>query len=147
MKRGWIDSLNATLLLFSVWFMEPVMIQQLNGKLKWLVLQACRGSLNDLDVQFDNNEEMKIYVKHFLISYCTGEGTVSYQFNDNGKVYIQSICKQLCKNAEAENYDRCLIKMLQDVGKEVEQSGDDCGKSAYSRPEFHTNIDSYKFRI
>ena len=129
-------------------FLNPLFkIQQLNNKLKWLVVQACRGQLNDEDVQFDNNEENQIYVKHFLISYCTGEGTVSYQYNRNGKIYIQTVCEELCNNANAENYERCLIQMLQDVREKVEQYGDKCGKNAYSHPEIHTNLDGYIFQM
>lgn len=83
---------------------------QLDGKLKWLVAQNCRGKIISIgDWQFDTEEDT--YHNYHYISYCTEEGTLSRQLKkstENGKVFIQMLCAELVRNAHRLTLDDML---------------------------------------
>ncbi|KNC26329.1 hypothetical protein FF38_00852 [Lucilia cuprina] len=99
---------NNKILAIKCHFLHPLFcIEQLNGKLKWLIAQACRGSLEGDDIDTDGDIENK-FLNYYMISYCTTEGTLSYQFDNRGKIFIQYICEELANNADND----CMTSLV-----------------------------------
>ncbi|XP_075156711.1 caspase-3-like [Haematobia irritans] len=115
-------------------------IEELDGKLKWLVVQACRGHMGDYQPLPKDGKPMYFPDIHF-ISYCTGEGTVSFQKGEGGKIYIQSLCKELSKNIR----NLSLCQMLENVHTAVEEFGKTQQCVKFSRPDLKKNADDYWF--
>ncbi|XP_013104955.1 uncharacterized protein LOC106085300 [Stomoxys calcitrans] len=110
--------------------------EQLDQKLKWLVVQSCRGDLNDYrPLQHDGITG--VFPDFHFISYCTGEGTVSFQLNTEGKIYIQTLCKELETNVR----EKSLCEMLDNVNL----SFVNLGIAQPARPDYKKNVNDYRF--
>ncbi|XP_037811073.1 uncharacterized protein LOC119603192 [Lucilia sericata] len=127
------------------YFLNPFFsIEQLDGKLKWLVVQSCRGSLKSDAMDADGKSKRK-YLDRFMVSYCTTEGMVSEQYNKNGKIFIQYLCEELADNANKNNYKTSLFTMMENIIEKVRQYGIDQNISDYPVPEYIKNFYDHFF--
>ncbi|XP_037932163.1 uncharacterized protein LOC119666956 [Teleopsis dalmanni] len=86
-------------------------IKELNHKLKWLIIQSCRGVDDFQDVIIEGDEkEIEYFTKYTLKSYSTAEGGTSFR-NSSGSIYIAKLCEELDKNAK----DKGLLDILEDT--------------------------------
>lgn len=109
-------------------------IQELNKKLKWLVVQSCRGPFNNPPT-IERDNVINYYPEYYVVSYCTGEGTVSWQPIEPGKIFIKSICEQLQKNADKLS----IFEILMNVNRLVKQYGEKQVFKDIPAPELVTN--------
>ncbi|XP_046803387.1 uncharacterized protein LOC124419097 isoform X2 [Lucilia cuprina] len=137
---------NNKILAIKCHFLHPLFcIEQLNGKLKWLIAQACRGNLEGDDIDTDGDIENK-FLNYYMISYCTTEGTLSYQFDNRGKIFIQYICEELANNADNDCMTS-LVTMMNNVNKKIYQYGIKMDTKHFPRSEFYKNFQDYYFGL
>ncbi|XP_005177680.3 uncharacterized protein LOC101899570 [Musca domestica] len=116
-------------------------IKQLDSKLKWLVVQACRGELNNYK-PMQKDGEVKIPPKCFCISYCTAEGTISFQKGTGGKIYIQKLCAEIKKDIRGKN----LCDILESVNTAVkEEFKTTQGSETYQNAHYVCDCPDYVF--
>ncbi|XP_061395792.1 uncharacterized protein LOC133331415 [Musca vetustissima] len=115
-------------------------IQELDYKLKWLVVQACRGELNNYR-PLQNDGEDQVYPNHHFISYCTGEGTESFQRGTGGKVYIQELCKEIKRNIR----EKRLYDMIESVNTRIGEFAKTQGSTTFQKPAFKYSYEDYTF--
>ncbi|XP_073830423.1 uncharacterized protein [Musca autumnalis] len=115
-------------------------IEQLDMKLKWLVVQACRGNMNDYR-PMQRDGEAGVFPDYNFVSYCTGEGTVSFQVGHGGKAYIQLLCEEIRLNIR----EKSLCEMLRSVHAAVERFGETQNSTTFARPSYIGSVDDYNF--
>ncbi|KNC26330.1 hypothetical protein FF38_00851 [Lucilia cuprina] len=126
-------------------FLNPFFsIEQLDGKLKWLVVQACRGNLESVQMKADGKRKKK-YLDICMISYCTSEGMVSRQYDKNGKIFIQYLCEELADNANNNNYKTSLVTIMNNVIEKVHQYGIKEQINDFPLPVYSKNFLDYSF--
>ncbi|XP_037939895.1 uncharacterized protein LOC119672820 [Teleopsis dalmanni] len=74
-------------------------IKELNGKLKWIIVQACRGSGEYDDAKTEGDIDQKYFTKYFLKCFATSEGAESYRVSLIGAIFIDKFCEQFTANA------------------------------------------------
>lgn len=139
---------NNKIINLKTFFLNPFFyIKELDGKLKWLVVQACRGNMGKPDQQTDGEKEKQLYMNYYMISYCTTEGLTSYQWDEDGKIFIQYLCYELFKNAN-NNYKNPLESIMTVVNDKVQEYGLKKNVLNFPQPEFvHNFIEQLNTRL
>ncbi|XP_037939883.1 uncharacterized protein LOC119672811 [Teleopsis dalmanni] len=94
-------------------------IEELNGKLKWLIVQACKGNDEFADAKTEGGTislaRQKYFTDYFLKSFSTSEGGVSRRFYLTGAYFINRFCEQFTANAERKG----VLEIMEDTGAEL----------------------------
>ncbi|XP_055855236.1 caspase-1-like [Episyrphus balteatus] len=118
-------------------------IPSLDGKLKWLIMQTCRGSYDFLKQKAEGAVQLIKYPNYYAKFFATSEGMHAYR-TEYGSYFIHSLCSRL----ESEYKNQDIISIMEMATLDVE---DICKAKTNFRfiqkPEPEWNFQSKKFFI